>query len=138
MAETEVARRSQSEQSLAELVRQLAEQTATLSRQELRLAQLELKQKGQAAGIGAGLLGASSVVAIFATAALLSAAGAALSLAVPVWASALVVAGLLLCGAGVLALLGGGRLRRASPPAPEQTAESVREDIHTIKESARR
>jgi predicted phage tail protein len=123
---------------LAALVRQLAEQTSALARQEVRLAQLELRDKAKAAGVGAGFLGAAAVLGWFGLAAVLSAVGAAISLVVPVWAAALAVAGLGFMLAGVAAALGRQGMRKASPPAPRETAESVREDVATIRENARR
>lgn len=126
------------DEPIAALVRQVAEQTATLARQEVRLAELELKEKGKRAGLGAGLLGMAGVVGLFALAALLAAAGAALALVLPVWAAALGIAGLALVVSGGAALTGRSRLQAALPPAPVAAEESVRQDIATVKESARR
>ncbi len=42
-----------SDASVGDLVQRLSQQTATLIRQELRLAQAEMKEKGKRAGIGA-------------------------------------------------------------------------------------
>lgn len=125
-------------ESIATLVSHLAEQTAALSRQEVRLAQLELREKGKAAGLGAGMLGAAGIFGLFGLAAALSAAGAAIALALPVWASALIIAAIVLFVAGVLALVGRRSLKHATPPTPTATQESVREDVAAIKESARR
>src|SRR5438477_371241 len=49
--------RSGGEPSVAELVKQLSEQTSTLARQEIELAKVELAEKGKRAGIGAGMFG---------------------------------------------------------------------------------
>ena len=46
---------------IGELVKDLAGQTSTLVRQEIRLAQAEVTQKGKLAGKGAGLLGGRSL-----------------------------------------------------------------------------
>lgn len=126
------------DRSVGELLKQLTEQTATLSRQEARLAQLELTEKGRAAGKGAGLLGASGLIAAFGLAAVLSTVGAALALVLPVWAAILVVAVVLLGIGGILALTGRAQLGSATPPMPRATADTVREDVETIRESARR
>lgn len=126
------------QQSIAELVRQAAEQTATLSRQELRLAQLELTEKGKAAGVGAGLLGGAGIFALLAFAAALSALGAAFALVLPVWAAALVIAGVLVVLSGFTALVGRTRMKRGTPPTPDLAVHNVQRDVETIKESARR
>ena len=52
--EETVARHEAADQPVGELVQQLSQQTATLVRKEIRLAQLELQEKGKHAGIGAG------------------------------------------------------------------------------------
>ena len=50
---------------VGELVQQLSQQTATLVRQELQMAQLEMKEKGKRAGIGAGLFGGAGGLAFY-------------------------------------------------------------------------
>jgi len=57
---------------------------------------------------------------------------------VPAWAAALIVGAVLLAVAAVLALMGKGRLRRASPPVPGQAVGSIKTDVAEIKERARR
>jgi hypothetical protein len=47
-----------SEASIAELIKQLSEQSSRLARQEVELAKAELAIKGKRAGIGAGMFGA--------------------------------------------------------------------------------
>jgi len=126
------------DEPLGALVKQLAEQTAALARQEVRLAQLELRQKGKAAGLGAGLFGAAGVAAAFGAAALLSAVGAAMALAVPVWAAILYVATIALGVAAALGVVGRTKLKMATPPMPEETKDSVRRDVTAIKEHAHR
>ena len=126
------------EQSVAELLKQASQQTAELARQEVRLAQAELKEKGKAAGIGAGLVGGSGVVALFAVAALLTSAVLLLATALAAWLAALIVAVLLGALAGVLALRGRKELEEAMPPVPERAEETVQQDVETVKESAKR
>ena len=123
---------------VSDLVRQLSEQAGTLARQEVRLAQLELVDKGKAVGLGVGFLGSAGFLGALALAAIFSAVGAALALAIPVWASILVVTGLLGALAAALALRGRSRLRTATPAAPETTVASVRADVETIKENSHR
>ena len=124
--------------STGELVKQLSEQVSRLVRDELRLAQLEAVQKGRRAGVGVGLLGGAGLVALFGVAALLAAVTAALALAVPAWAAALIVGVLLLAVAAVLALRGKRQVSGAVPPVPGQAVDSVKADIQEIKERARR
>jgi Flp pilus assembly protein TadB len=120
-----------------ELVKQMTEQLSALVREELRLAQLEMTEKGKRAGKGAGLLGGAAVVVLLALGALVAAAVAALSLTLPVWVSALIVAVVLLLLAGLLALSGRKQLHRALPAAPRQAVDSVKTDVETLKDRAR-
>ncbi|KOG60403.1 membrane protein [Streptomyces griseoflavus] len=121
-----------------ELVTQASEQLSSLVRDEMRLAQSELARKGKRFGVGGGLLGGAGTVAFLAAQALVATAIIALGLVLPLWAAGLVVVGALLVLAAVLGLLGRQRIRRATPPVPEEAVHSVRQDIETIKERARR
>lgn len=126
-----------SERSVADLLKQLSDQTATLVRQELELAKVELTAKGKQAGIGAGLFGAAGMLGFYAVGALVAAAILALSLAVTGWLAALIVAAVIGAGAGILALGGKNRVSRGVPPVPQQTVETVREDVQVARESVR-
>jgi putative superfamily III holin-X len=120
-------------QSTAELVRQASEQISTLVRDELRQAKAELSEKGRHAGVGIGLFGGAAVMVHYAVGALLFALGLGLAEVMPGWAAALVVAAVLLVIAGIEALAGRVQLKRSTPLVPDQTIESVRADIDTVK-----
>jgi hypothetical protein len=126
------------ERSAGDLVKQLSEQVSVLVRNELKLAQLEMTRKGKQAGSGAGLLGGGALVALYGTACLIACVVLALSGVVSAWAAALIVGAVLLAAAAVLALLGKGRLRKATPPVPEQAVDSIKTDVEEIKERAQR
>jgi uncharacterized membrane protein YqjE len=119
---------------VAELVNDLAQQTSRLVRDELRLAQAELKEKGRHAGRGAGLFGAAGFLAFFATGVLITTAILALALVLPAWASALIVGVVLLVAAGIAALVGKKEVKQAGPPTPEATVANVKRDIEEVKE----
>jgi putative superfamily III holin-X len=126
------------ERSTGELVKLLSEQVSVLVRDELKLAQLEMTRKGKQAGQGAGMLGGSGVVALYAVGCLIACAIIALSGVLAAWLAALIVGTVLLAVAGLAALMGKGRLRKATPPVPEETVSSVKADVEEIKERARR
>src|SRR3954454_15858778 len=134
--EETVARQEAADQPVGELVQQLSNQTATLVRKEIRLAQLELQEKGKHAGLGAGMFGGSGLVALYGLGALIAAAILGLSTAVAGWLAALIVAVVLFAVAGVLALSGKKQVEQATPPAPEQAIDSVQTDIDEVKERA--
>ncbi|MDQ4130514.1 MAG: phage holin family protein [Actinomycetota bacterium] len=126
------------QQSLGELVKRLSEQTATLVRQEIRLAQVELQQKGKRAGIGAGLFGGGGLLALYALGALIAGVIMLLATAMEPWLAAFIVAAGLGLVAGLLALTGKKQVEQATPPVPEQAVESAQDDVEHLKESARR
>lgn len=125
-----------SDASLGELVKQLSEQTSRLARQEAELAKAELVAKGKRAGIGAGMFGGAGAFAFYGLGALIAAAVLALATAVTAWLAALIVAVVLAAIAGVLAMIGKREVQEATPPVPEQAAESVKEDVEFAKKRA--
>ena len=116
------------ERSIAELMRQLSEETATLVRQEIDLAKAEVTAKAKRGGLGAGALGAAGLIGLYSLAALTACLIAALALAVPVWAAALIVTCVFAAIAAGLALVGRRQLSAAMPPTPEATVDTVKED----------
>ena len=135
--ETSTRVTSVDDKPLGELVQDLSRQTSSLIRQEMRLAQAELAEKGRHAGKGAGIFGGAGVVALYGVGALIAAAVLGLATVLEPWiAAATIGAGLLLI-AGVLALTGKKELDEAGPPKPEQTLDSVQRDLETVKARAR-
>jgi hypothetical protein len=125
-----------SDASVADLARQLSDQTTRLVRQEVELAKAELAVKGKRAGMGAGLFGGAGVLALFAFGALTAAVIAALSLAMDTWLAALIVAVVYGAAAGVAALMGKRKVDEALPAVPEESVESVKEDVRWTKTRA--
>jgi hypothetical protein len=123
--------------SIAELMRQLSDQSSKLARQEVELAKAELTEKGRSLGIGLGEFGAAGLVGVLALGALTAALILALSEAVDGWLAALVVTVVYLAVAGVLALAGKRRAEEATPAAPERATASVKQDVAAIKEGAK-
>jgi membrane protein len=124
-------------QSLAELTRQLSDQTTELIRKEIELAKAELQQKGKKVGLGAGMFGGAGIFVVYALGALTAAAILALATAVDGWLAALIVALVWAAVAGVLALTGKNRVQEGTPPVPEQAIDSVKEDVAWTKQRAK-
>jgi uncharacterized membrane protein YqjE len=121
---------------IGDLLKQLSEETTTLVKQELELAKAEVTEKGKKAGTGAGMFGGAGVSAFLGLGAITAALIAALDSAMPLWLAALIVGLLWLAVAGVLALQGKNKVQEATPPVPEQTTESVKEDVQWAKTRA--
>jgi uncharacterized membrane protein YqjE len=116
-----------------ELLRELSQQTTDLVRQEIELAKAELTQKGKRAGVGASMFGGAGLFGVFAFAALTTAIIAALDLAMPVWVAALIVAVVYGIVAAVLAQRGKQKVQDVGAPMPEQTKDSLKEDVQWAK-----
>jgi MFS family permease len=125
------------EKPIGELFKDLSEETSTLIRQEMALAKAELSEKGKEAGKGAGLFGGAGVVGLLAAGALTAAIIALLDKAMDTWLAALIVAVVYGAIAAVLALRGKQEIQQAAPPVPEQTVDSVKEDVAWAKTRAR-
>jgi MFS family permease len=125
------------EKSIGELFKDLSAETSALIRHEMALAKAELSEKGKEAGKGAGLFGGAGVVGLLAGGALTAAIIALLDKAMDTWLAALIVAVVYGAIAAVLALRGKQELQQAAPPVPEQTVDSVKEDVAWAKTRAR-
>ncbi|HEY3577400.1 MAG TPA: phage holin family protein [Gaiellaceae bacterium] len=121
------------ERGTAELVKQLSNQFSTLVRQEVELAKTEAAEKGKKAGVGAGMLGGAGVAGLLLLGSLTAFLIIVLALAIPAWASALLVTALWAAVAGVLALEGRNKLHEIGKPIPEKTVETVKEDVQWLK-----
>ena len=123
---------------MGELVQQLSEQTAVLVRKEMRLAQVELQEKGKRAGIGAGMFGGAGLVALYGAGAVVAAVIVLVATAIEPWISAVIVGLVLLAIAGLMALLGRRQVEQATPPKPERAMKSLQDDVEHVRERAHR
>jgi uncharacterized membrane protein YqjE len=125
------------QEPIGELLKRLSQETSQLVRQEFELAQAELAEKGKKAGLGAGMFGAAGVTGLLSLGALTACLVLALNHAVADWLAALIVALVWGAVAGVLALRGRDKVQEAAPPVPEQTVETVKEDVQWAKTQTR-
>jgi uncharacterized membrane protein YqjE len=125
-----------SDASVGELVSRVSEQTSRLIRDELRLAQAELTEKGKRAGIGAGLFGGAGVFGFYGLGALIACAILGLANAVSAWLAALIVAVVLFVIAGIAALVGKKEVSQATPVVPQEAVAGLKQDINTLKPGA--
>ena len=122
---------------VGELLKQLATETTTLVRQEIELAKAEIGEKGRKAGAGFGMWGAAGVAGLLALGALTAFLILALDAVMPNWLAALVVAVAYGAIAGVLYLTGKQKVEEATPVKPEQTIETLKEDVEWAKHPTR-
>jgi len=141
LTEAQPTQPTTSQASVAELVKQLSEQSSRLARQEVELAKAELALKGKRAGLGAGMFGGAGIASFLALGALTATAILALARGVSSWLAALIVSVMLAAGAAILVLQGRRKVKQATPLVPGQAAGSVKEDVQWAKsraQSARR
>jgi uncharacterized membrane protein YqjE len=125
------------DQSVGELVSSLSRDLSTLVRQEVELAKVEMAQKGRKAGLGAGMFGGAGVAALLSLICLSVAAILVLNAWMRDWLAALIVTLVWGAAAGVLAMRGRQELRELGSPVPEQTKETIKEDIEWAKNPKR-
>jgi hypothetical protein len=113
------------ERPIGELLKQLANETTTLVKQELDLAKAEMREKAGKAGPGVGMWGAAGAVGLL--------AGGALDGVMPNWLAALIVGLVYAAVAGALYVSGKHRVEEAGSPVPEKTIETVKEDVQWAK-----
>lgn len=121
------------ERRTGELVKDLSGQVSALVRQEVELAKTEVAEKGKKAGVGAGMFGGAGVAGLLMLGSLTATLIIALAIVLPAWASALIVTALWGAIAGLLALQGRNKMREMGKPVPEQTVETLKEDMQWLK-----
>ena len=121
------------DQGIGDLVRELSSQVSTLVRQEVELAKAEVGEKGKKAGVGAGMFGGAGVAALLMLASLTTFAILVLQIFLPEWAAALIATVAWGAVAAVLASRGRRKLQEMGTPVPEQTIDTMKEDIQWAK-----
>jgi hypothetical protein len=125
------------EEPIGDLLNTVKQEGSTLVTQELKLAKAEMSGKVKDVGIGAGMFGGAGYVANLAALAFMITLILGLAEAMPAWLAALIVTVLFGALAAILALQGKKKIQQVGPPIPEQTVESVKQTIETVKEEAK-
>jgi len=125
------------EQSTGQLVRSIAGDTATLVRKEVELAKQEITEGLKAKAVGAAALGAAGLFGLLGLLFGLVAAVAALSIVLPHWLAALIVAGSLFVLAALGAAAGMAAMKKRGP-APTETVRTVKEDVEWARTQLKR
>jgi hypothetical protein len=117
--------------------KEFVERARSIIRLEVELALLEVKGKLVRIAVGIGLGAGGAIVGLFALGFLAAGGAAALALVLPVWGALLVVGGILLCLAGLLAMLGIRSLKAGTPPVPEEAIEEARLTTEALRANGR-
>ncbi len=125
------------ERPIGELLKELSQETATLVHQEVELAKAELNEKGKKVGAGAAAFGVAAAIALGALGSLTACLILGLAGIVPAWVAALIVTVVYVAIAAALVEAGKKKMQKATPAVPEQTFESVKEDVEWAKSRVR-
>jgi Putative Actinobacterial Holin-X, holin superfamily III len=117
--------------------KRVSEHASAIVRLELELAALELKRKVAALGLGIGLGIGAAIFLLFMLGFAYAAAAAALATVLPTWAALLIVTGILLVKALVLGILALGRIKKGTPPVPEQAIAEAKLTTEALKSDGR-
>ncbi len=118
--------------------KQVAEHASSLAKLELELAGLELKRKVGSLGAGLGLGIGAALLALFGLGFLLATVVAALAIVLDTWLALLLVTAGLFALAALLGLLSFARIKKGTPPIPEQAIREAKLTTEALKTNGSR
>jgi len=133
VTESQGARTRAKGKSFLSLLTDVPHLISQLIRAEIELLKAELISKLKSVGIGLGPFVISLSLILLALLLLIFAGVFALSLVLPLWAATLIVAGVVILAAVIFAGMGAAVMARTKSPLPDETVESIREDIRVIR-----
>jgi protein-S-isoprenylcysteine O-methyltransferase Ste14 len=128
----------QEAQGVGTAAKLVAEHASAIARLELELAAMELKRKITALGLGIGFALAAALFLLFALGFAFAAIAAGLSTTMSSWAALLIVTGILSLLVVVLGVLAIGRIRKGTPPLPEQAIREAKLTSEALKSDGTR
>lgn len=118
---------------LGELVKDAADQVSVLVREEIKLAKLELADKGKRVGRGAAFFGVAGILGVYGIGVLVAAGVLGLAVVVDPWLAALIAGVGVLVLAGIFALVGAKQIGGATPPVPSEAIQGLKTDLDVLK-----
>ena len=122
---------------LGGLAKRVAEHASSLVRLELELAALEVKRKVRALAVGIGLAIGAAIVAVFALGFLFATAAVALATFLSTWLALLIVTLGLFVLTAALGLVGVAKIKKGTPPVPEQAIHEAKLTTSALKNNGR-
>lgn len=122
-----------SERSFSELLQAILRNVQEIMRSEVCLVKAEFREEAAKAKTSIALLGFGALAAMLAVVFLLLTIVFALGLVMPLWASALIVGGMLATAAVVMFIWGIKRFKQIHP-TPERTLETMKENVQWAKQ----
>ena len=118
---------------LGATAKEVAEHASSLVRLEMELATLELKRKAANLGIGIGLAVGAALFALYALGFLFATIAAGLATAMSTWLALLIVTLGLLIVTAILGLIGLSKIKKGTPPVPEQAIREAKLTSDALK-----
>jgi uncharacterized membrane protein YqjE len=125
------------DKSLGDLLRQLLHDFSHVIHQEIALFKAEMNEKLMLFATVAGLVAGAALLGLFAIGVLTAAIVLVIDLWLAAWLAAVIVAVAYLAIAGVLVLIARARLKKAGGPVPEQTVETLKEEVEWAKDQGK-
>jgi uncharacterized membrane protein YqjE len=122
---------------LGTAVKSVAERASAIVRLELELAALELKRKVVSLGLGIALALGAAIFLMFTLGFAFATVAAALATTMSTWLALLVTTGILFLLAAALGVLGLAKIRKGTPPVPEQAIREAKLTTEALKSDGR-
>jgi uncharacterized membrane protein YqjE len=130
---TPVAEQAPANGGVGDAAKSVAEHASAIARLEIELATLELKKKVSSLAIGIGMGVGAAVFGLFGLAFVFATVAAALATFLSTWLALLIVTAFLFVLAGSLGVLALGRIRKGTPPVPEQAIREAKLTTAALK-----
>jgi tetrahydromethanopterin S-methyltransferase subunit C len=111
----------------------VAEHASSIVRLELELAALELKKKVTSLAVGIGMGVGAAIFLLFGLGFVFATIAAALATFLATWLALLIVTLLLFALAGLLGVLALGKIKKGTPPVPEQAIREAKLTTEALK-----
>jgi uncharacterized membrane protein YqjE len=115
--------------SLRDLLKELMSELSELIRKEIALARAEMTEKLMMMVMASAMLAVAGLLAVFALGAVTAAMILGIATVLAGWLSALIVFAFYLVVAGILVTIAARRMKKAGRPVPEQTIDTLKEDV---------
>jgi len=120
-------------QGVGAAAKTVAEHASALVRLEVELATMEVRRKVVALGLGIAFGLGAALFLVFMLAFLFAAVAAAFATLVSTWLALLITAGILFGVSALLAALAIGRIRKGTPPVPQQAIREAKLTADALK-----
>ena len=126
-------RETDGRQGVGAAAKTVAEHASAIVRLEIELAAMEIKRKVVALGLGIAFGIVAALFLLFMFGFLFASIAAAFATTLSTWLALLITAGILFALAGLLVVLAIGRIRKGTPPVPQQAIREAKLTADALK-----